>query len=323
MKDNCFASWYITERCNFDCSYCGIVNPHKIKKVLRATKKIIKHRPLASRYDLNKELDNVIRRFLGTGKQITFGFTGGEPLVYPHFIDICRRISAFDDFKIALDTNLTMKNVQRFIDAVSPEKVEYIFAALHILERERIYGDIDKFLDDVVLLQNAGYNICVNYVMYPPLFDRIDRDYNYCLDRGVRLILKDFKGVYKNRTYPWSYSEEEKKILSKYYPNHDDEEFCPRNFFGRNCNAGKNLVRIKSNGDITRCVGDHTLLGNIFTGFELYETAQPCVLKSCPCFAPDRLFDDSAAVVNVPVRMVLASKLRQIRNKLKGWWEQE
>jgi len=324
MEDYCFASWFLTEKCNFDCSYCSIVNPPKYKKILGGVKKFIKSKlKSSSDYNLYEELDNVIQRFLGTGEKITFGFTGGEPLIYPHFIDICRRIAEYDNFKISLDTNLSTNNIHRFIDAVPPEKVEYIYAALHVLERERIFGEIGSFIDTVVLLKNKGYSIGVNYVMHPALFTRVERDYKYCLDRGVQLKLKKFKGVYNNRVYPRSYSEEQKHIMLKYSSAGKKDIFQSRNFYGRKCNAGKNIIRIKTNGDITRCVGDHSLLGNIFTGFELYETARPCILKTCPCFSPDRLFAGLEADTVVPPRLTLAAKLREKRNRLRGWWDQD
>lgn len=322
MEDYCFASWYITERCNFNCTYCSIINPKKIRKAMRGAKRILK-RSSNAKYNLYTELDGVLERFKETGKKFTFGITGGEPLIYPNIIEILARIVACDDFKIALDTNLSIRKIDRFIDAVPPEKVDYIFAGLHIADRERIFGNIDTFLDNIVLLMNNGYNVDVNYVMYPPLFERIDRDYKHCLEHGVTISLKKFKGEFRGKVYPESYTEEEKNILLKYSPTYNNEEFWSRNFFGRKCNAGKNLIRIKSNGDVTRCAGDNTLLGNIFTGFKLYETAKPCVLKTCPCYSPDRLFDDPEAVVDLPAGVVLASRVKQIRNKLKGWWDQD
>jgi MoaA/NifB/PqqE/SkfB family radical SAM enzyme len=324
MNDYCFASWYITEKCNFRCSYCYIYNPSRIKRILRTAKKILKPgRRSGARYDLYKELDHVLERFLQTGMRVTFGFTGGEPLVFPRFFDICKRIVSHDNFKIALDTNLSTRNVDHLIDAAPPEKVEYIYAALHILERERIFGEISSFIDNVVLLKDKGYSIAVNYVMHPALFDRIEKDYTYCLDRGVQLSIKHFKGMHDGKTYPAAYTKEQRDIISRYSPNRGEEKVWSTEFLGCLCKAGKNLIRIKGNGDITRCAGDHTLLGNIFTGFELFDAPRPCMLKKCPCFSPDRLIDDPSARVDVPALKVWAAGLRHTINKLRGWWEQE
>jgi hypothetical protein len=213
--------------------------------------------------------------------------------------------------------------VPLFIDAVPPEKVEYIFASLHVVERDRIYGDSDSFIESVAMLQDRGYRIEVNYVMYPPLFDRVDRDYRACLERGVRLTLKRFAGRYENRSYPASYTKEQNAVIAGYSASRGETEGETRHFNGRRCNAGKNLVRIKSNGDVVRCPADHSLLGNVFSGFRLYEAARPCLVHVCPCFAEDRLFDDVETGPAASVRMPLAARARHFRNKLKGFWEQD
>jgi MoaA/NifB/PqqE/SkfB family radical SAM enzyme len=321
--DYCFASFYMSERCNFRCAYCFIFYPvGALKTNLRKMKKLLKPRQGPPRHDLYRELDTVIENFLKTGKRITLGFTGGEPFVYPHFIDICKRIVAHDGFKIALDTNLT-GNVKRFVEAVPPGKVEYIYANLHIEERERIYGDIRPFLDDVVLLKNTGYSIDVCYLMYPPLFDRIERDFGFCRERGVEPSIKEFVGVYNGKTYPASYTKQEYELIRKFDPRYTRSEYSPRAFNGRICNAGMSLVRIKSNGDVIRCGTDHSLLGNIYTGFELYDTARPCMMNVCTCFSADRLFDghEHDPIVRTPMNPV--ARLRHLRNKFIGFWEQE
>ena len=194
MSECLFVSWLITERCNFRCSYCSIFNPFTTqKRFLRKFKKIASHRKWPSpKYDLHRHLDDVLERFRATGKDVCFGFTGGEPLVYPGFLEILSRIAAHDRFTVALDTNLAIKNIGDLMRAVPPEKVEYIFSSLHAEEREKLYGNYDKFLDDVLTLKANGYNIEVSYPLPPYLLDRFKADYDYCMKRGVELAFRVF-----------------------------------------------------------------------------------------------------------------------------------
>lgn len=291
MNDYCFVSWNITEICNFRCAYCGCGNASGLRKKLRLAKTgIIGILQGVGKYDLHNELDHIIARFLATGKAITFGFTGGEPFLLPGFVDILKQFAAHDTFKIALDTNLSV-DLGRFVESVPPRKVEYIYTSLHILERERFDNGVEKFLTRVRRLLDAGYPVISNYVLYPPLIERFESDWAFCLSRGVQVLPKPFKGSYEGRVYPDAYTDEQRTMILKY--DHACNARTTReipNYRGRLCNAGKSLVRIDTLGNVTRCVADTTSLGNIYTGFKLFEQAQPCVVSRCPCFSPDRLF---------------------------------
>lgn len=319
--DRCFVNWFITEKCNFSCEYCSIVNPRGFRKLLHNIKKIFK-RSSTRRFDIYDELDGILARFSATGMKFTFGFTGGEPFVYPRFRQICSRIIEHDDFMIALDTNLAIGDIRKFMDTVPPEKIDYIFASTHILERERVGGGLDRFLDNVQILKERGYPVDVNYVMYPPLFDRVESDYQRCLDRGIDLSIKPFKGVYEGRKYPGGYTREQKKIIRSPSCGGAEGSMGPASYFGLNCRAGRNLIRVLSNGDVVRCAGDFNLLGNIFTGFELYESPRPCIAKVCPCYSQERLISDRGCEDELSAMDVYLSRLRGKINRLREWWHQ-
>jgi MoaA/NifB/PqqE/SkfB family radical SAM enzyme len=315
VSQDCFASWYITDRCNFDCPYCFVYHPAGMKGLLKSISDRVK-RPSTPKHDIYEELDDVLERFLATGMTFTFGFTGGEPCVVPRFLDICRRIAAHEQFMISLDTNLTMRNIEEFIEAAPPEKVEYISAALHLEERRRIYGSIDPFLDNVRTLMDRGYTIVVNHVMHPAMFEGLDEVYGHCKERGVRLKLKPFKGVHDGRTYPRSYTGEQRRLIDELSPT-EQYDLRSRHFTGLQCKAGRNLIRIWPSGDITRCVGDYSLLGNIYTGFDLYDSARPCVIETCPCFDPERLIDDFETRVTFSPLARGMSRIQNLVKKIK------
>ncbi|MBD3179739.1 MAG: radical SAM protein [Candidatus Latescibacteria bacterium] len=321
-REKSFVNWFITEKCNFSCEYCSIVNPRGFRKALHRFKRVVKS-PSPRKFDIYEELDDILARFEESGMRFTFGFTGGEPFVYPRFREICARIIQHDDFMIALDTNLAIGDMDRFIETVPPEKVEYIFASTHILERERVGGGLDSFLDRVRLLEESGYSVDVNYVMYPPLFDRVNDDYQRCLDRGVRLSIKPFKGVFEGKKYPGSYTGAERDIIRSLRHDSAGEEIGPRSWFGMYCGAGRNLIRVLSNGDVVRCAGDFNLLGNIFTGFRLYESPRPCIAGVCPCYSPEQLVDGRQPAEKFLAIELFNSRLRGRINRLREWWHQQ
>ncbi len=326
MKERLFVSWLVTERCNFRCAYCWIFNPvPKRKRFLRKFKKIVTHRkwPLP-KYDIRTHLDDVITRFKMTGREVTFGFTGGEPLVYPGIIEIMSRIAAHDEFKLALDTNLAIGDIGRLMRAVPPEKMEYIFASLHAAERERLYGNYDKFIDDVATLQEAGYNVEVCYPLPPDHYGRFRADLEHCEKKGVRPVLRMFSGMYDGKLYPESYTEEEyQEIFLRQSPEYNRDRVKRGSLYGRRCNAGKNLVRVRCNGDVIPCLHDYNLLGNIFTGFKLNEDPIVCRSPYCGAWSYETLFDDPqgpAEKEDLPP-LTFIERQRQTYNQFKGWWQ--
>jgi MoaA/NifB/PqqE/SkfB family radical SAM enzyme len=326
MSERLFVSWLITERCNFRCSYCSIFNPFTTqKRFLRKFKKITSRRKWPSpKYDLHTHLDDVLKRFMELERDVCFGFTGGEPLVYPRFLEMLSRITAHDRFTIALDTNLAIKDVGELMRAVPPEKVEYIFSSLHAEERERLYGNYDKFLEDVLTLRKNGYSVEVSYPLPPYLLDRFRADYEYCMERGVELAFRVFKGVHDGKAYPESYTAEElQKIFLEHSPDYNRDRVKGRELYGRRCNAGKDLVRVRGNGDMTPCLADNTLLGNVYTGFRLNEEPVICRVPYCGSWSLENLFCDSTEHVEIeePPPLTYLERQRQTFHKLKGWWQ--
>jgi len=326
MSQSLFVSWLLTERCNFRCSYCSIYNPFTMqKRFLWRFKKIASHRKWPSpKYDLRTHLDEVLERFMELERDVCFGFTGGEPLIYPRFLEILSRITAHDRFTIALDTNLSIGKVGDLMRAVKPEKVEYISSSLHPVERERLYGNYDKFLDDLTTLKENGYSVGVSYPLPPYQMDRFRNDIEYCMQKGVKLDLHMFKGVHDGRKYPDSYTEEERReIFLEHSPEYNRDRVKGRNFYGRRCNAGKNIVRVRNNGDMVPCLSDNTLLGNIYTGFKLNEEPLVCRIPYCGCFSTENLFDDPGqrAKIEVPPPFTFLESQRGTYHRLKGWWQ--
>jgi MoaA/NifB/PqqE/SkfB family radical SAM enzyme len=270
----CFAAWRITYACNFRCPYCA------------SGRSPSPEAPGGLRNDLFEHLDAVERHLLDTGKDWTLAFTGGEPLIYPHFTEICARLSK--SFRLYFDTNLSMP-VDELVDAVPAEQVEQVYAALHVAERLQ-RDKLDVFVHNATLLQERGWPLTVNYVMYPPLIERFEQDMAFFAALGIAIEPKSFKGRFQGRKYPEAYTDAERKLIHRYAPGDTYTRQIP-NYRGRKCNAGCKLVRVLEDGSVTRCVTDNRSMGNVFTGLDLDDAPQACVVERCPCYGPARLFE--------------------------------
>ena len=98
------------------------------------------------------------------------------------------------------------------------------------------------------------------------------------------MVPKAFKGEYRGKLYPKAYPDSLKNFFSNNVRGSVFYPFCFKNI---NCLAGKSFIHINSNGLITRCVDDLVVLGNIYEGFKLRETATACGSYRCSCFGYD------------------------------------
>lgn len=292
MSTDCFVSWFISEKCNFKCRYCsyGAIDiKSKTRRFIKSNVEKYKSFKKFGKKQIPNIYDNIetiIANFKAQNRGFTFGFTGGETLIYPNFVSICERVIKEKGFNVALDTNLSVLP-KDFIDRIPPERVFYITAALHIEERERI-GQKEKFKKHLQVLLEHKYRFVVPYVLHPTLLNRFEDDYKEFADIGVRLSPKPFKGVWNGQDYPNSYSEMAHELLTRYAIN--NKHHFPEDFSRKKCNAGMSIIRVNKYGDVQRCNDDISNLGNIFTGFRLKDTPTPCKVKRCSCFSEQSLF---------------------------------
>jgi MoaA/NifB/PqqE/SkfB family radical SAM enzyme len=270
----CYAAWRITYRCNFRCTYCT------------SGREPSPEAPGGLRNDLHEQLPTVIDNLKATGKDWTLAFTGGEPMVYPRFIDICREMGRH--FKLYLDTNLSLP-IDGLLEAAGPDRFEHVYAAMHIMDRMQS-GTLDVFVHNVQLLAQGGYPFTINYVMYPPLIEQFDKHRALFEKLGIPLTPKSFKGVFQGRRYPQSYTDAQRELIHRYSPGDTYTRSIP-DYHGLRCNAGCKLVRVLEDGSVTRCVTDNRSMGNVFTGITLDDEPQPCQVNRCPCYGPARLFE--------------------------------
>lgn len=249
----------MTKNCNFQCSYCYF--PHENVKITN---------PISAETLLNF-LDKDDDSWL-------VNMTGGEPFIYPDFIDLCEKIT--QNHYLGIDTNLSLtKQINAFAKKISPSRVNDIYASLHIEEREK-RNAVQDFIANYHTLANAGFTIKVNYVLHPTMEDRYPKDIEFFQQHGVPITPRPFKGIYENLKYPQNYSGGIKKILASHPSAGTKMVF---NFRGVDCKSGQTFIRMEPNGTIFRCPGDRTVLGNIHEKVNLYACATPCNVNRCPC----------------------------------------
>lgn len=307
MKYDIEADWLLNEYCNFDCSYC-FDSTNKVKK---------------NKGELNTK--KVIDGFNQNGIKWLIHMSGGEPLFFPNFVELCSELTK--DHYISVNTNLVHKNIYLFGDRINPQNVRFIHCSFHIQERERLKL-VDDFISKYNYLRRKGFYVFASYVMHPSVMNRFEKDYNYLKSEGVILQPKPFRGStflwretnvkilnktrnYLEKIYPDSYTKKEKDLLLKYNALSENDEKKNRpieeinklkdmsldnfteklineglpSFKGKICFAGKNFLKIFPNGDVHRCNTETDYLGNLFEK-TLNLINNPIPCKSDYCTCP-------------------------------------
>jgi MoaA/NifB/PqqE/SkfB family radical SAM enzyme len=255
--------WHLTNRCNFFCEYC--------------------HPQI--RYVLNrKHLDEpspelVVRRFQELGAACLVHMSGGEPFMFPRFVDLCVGLTAHH--WISINTNLASDEVPEFARRVAPERVAKIVAAIHVPERERLGHELEAYAANYRVLQDAGFDVTALYVLYPPLLSRLGDDLERLEALGVDHVrAKVFKGVYQDVRYPEGYTDAEKALIlanSGEYVFNKPYLDGMMSFRGQPCTAGVTSFKVTVTGEVRRCASVPTNYGNLYEG-----TFRPSTVKA-PC----------------------------------------
>lgn len=262
--------WNMTRKCNFACRYC--YHPHD-------------HTPV----DQVLDADDLVRLLDSTGFTWTVTLTGGEPFLYPGFVDICRCLTK--RHFIEVDSNLSMsRSIRDFSAAVSPGRVKLIYASLHIEEREKRRGDhggVGTFVKNVKQLTDKGFRVKVNYVAHPRVIHRFLEDRDRFRGFGIELVPRPFKGKYRGRRYPDAYGADARHIFSGQARAGTKTVF---NFNGIPCEGGRRFVRLEPDGTFFRCSGDKRIIGRLGGAVRLNPEPEPCSVMRCPCRGLDHVY---------------------------------
>jgi len=263
------ALWKVNQRCNFRCEYCfsAGVNPYR-------------EHPACGRYSPG----HIAREFDRTGRSWWIFMTGGEPFLYPDFVELCRELSR--NHFLTIYTNLSTTNALRFAEVIDPGRVRAINASLHVTERER-GRRWDQFISCVLHFQDKGFEVRVDYVALPQLFDRLDSDFEMLAAAGIaRVRLQALQGVYRSRLYPSAYGRREREAFRSRSIDDKELDLLERThgFFGRPCRAGQRFFYMDIDGKMRRCPIGARSYGNFFEGrYALDDRPRPCPYPVCLC----------------------------------------
>lgn len=257
---NARLTWALLNKCNLNCTYC--INPYLDKK--------------------NAELPSIdipaLLKFLErTEKTFRINFTGGEPFLVPNIIEACLRIT--EKHYVSFNTNLTSSRVKDFADKIDPQRVVCITATAHIkeLERCRLFNE---YICHVLMLREKGFNVKNGVIAYPALVAEVSKYKQLFSKKGIEPEFTPFIGMYKNKPYPFSYTDQELEIFRLGDRFHLERYYYQRK---RVCNAGYNVAVVDTRGDIYVCDRFKIKIGNIYNGITFRKGLVVCPFKFCGC----------------------------------------
>lgn len=280
------ADWMILTTCNFRCAYCFVPLPALEAK--RTT------------YGVNAQWAD---GFAATGKRWLLHITGGEPSIYPGFVDLCEQLTR--NHYVSINSNLSHRSMDTFAETINPERVHFINAAVHYDERPKPTA-LDAFITRALKLRTHRFQVLVSSVMTPAMLRNYPAISAYFESQGLSLIPKVMRERFEGKIYPGAYSMEEKSLIREYLVKaqqnyafatsgigeiptinmlaDDGLLDSPRIYRGKLCGSGHNFVRIEPDGSVIRC-GSGMRLGNILLrNVALLDSPKPCDSFYCPYF---------------------------------------
>lgn len=261
--------WDIHYRCNFRCAYCWFYNTWaKLSGI--------------NFYPSVDEWARAWSRIYGLYGSAYIEITGGEPLIYPSFIELIKELSLKHTIRITTNLSASLPFIERFAAETDNQAVG-LEASFH-----PSFIGLAEFTRKAVLLRSKGFALRVQYVAYPAqlnLLKYFEKEFN---GNGLKFSVTAFWGEYKGVDYPSGYNEQEREILRSYLNDSRRIELnldhaSPR---GRLCRAGNRFALIRGDGHVVRCgqQQENNELGCFLDeGFRLWEDPLPCMSDSCPC----------------------------------------
>lgn len=288
MKYDIEANWRLLNTCNFRCDYC-FSHPDALGAML----------------NIYATPEQWAESFNTTSKTWLLHITGGEPTIYPGFVDLCEQLTK--NHFVSLNSNLSHHCVNEFAEKIDPARVHYINAAVHYFERQK-KASLSVFINRVQSLQSHQFNVLVSLVMTPTIVKIYSEISQYFESFGISVIPKTLRDNYQGMKYPEAYSEKEKTLIVQYLREarlkymsiitrmaepatidmFNDERFLNshshRNYHGRLCGSGYKFIKLKPDGSVFRC-GSKECLGNILQkNVSFLSSPMLCNSSYCPYF---------------------------------------
>ncbi len=310
LKYDVEADWTLLTACNYRCAYC-FYSPGKLSVPLQA----------------HASAKQWAEGFDATGRTWLIHMTGGEPTIYPGFVDLCRNLSR--NHFLSFNTNLAGNCCEAFAETIDPQRVSFIHAALHYEEREK-RNSFDLFVRRAIDLRFRGFNVMLTMVMTPDIIRLYPEISARLASHGLPCIPKIMRGRnWNGKNYPDAYADEEKVFFLRYLadaaqayeplisamdepPTVDffaDGRFIDEipSYLGKRCGSGSKFVWIDPIGVVRRCVYGSNL-GNILKkNVKLLSAPAPCMGSGCHYFCEK--YTSAAYVGRQPLSSITINRL--------------
>lgn len=311
-------SWLLGRFCNYRCSYCWPYARSNTKD----------HRPTELCLKTIDEIKRQAREngfnsfhFSLSGGEPTFHPGYLEILSY-----LAEDIKNTNYTSVHMTSNCSrpMKWFETYVKQATQFSRASITASFH---REFINTEEKRkdWADKLELCQKNGIRVTINSVMVPEKFDEIYSDLSYFYERGINVTLKPQSDPTASKVVD-GYSEKQMEILHNGMPQITNMEvkskkaknirqefeiimkdstgkewyldqaerfnaFNFNNFKGWNCRAGYQSIIIREpDGSVKRSYSCADVpLGNIETGFKLFEKSMRCITDACVSSADSKI----------------------------------
>lgn len=234
--------------------------------------------------------------------------TGGEPFIYPNFIEIIRRLS-----KICYHINISSNSsgdLKGFVETIDPQRVSVS------LSYQPQFDKLEEFIERLLFIRKHNFNGCINFVAYPPFLKNIEsyKDKFASVNEDLKII--PFFGEYQGIIYPNGYTQDEQRLLGI-----DDSWFKKIRKKGSLCPAGQKTALVFPDGKVARCgqIGEDMVLGSIFnSNFRLLDNPLPCESEYCPCDEGEVVAENKSDAVTAKIpdkKVPLESIIQQDKPK--------
>lgn len=217
-------------KCNYRCPYCYYIGLHSPVDAF--------HGSIQKWYDSFKT---------GFGDQpLTFYLAHGEPTFGGKFLDIVDMVNGEPEWEIRITSNISY-NLKEIVSSTCAREGRFnINASFHPSMIDR-----DKFLERILFLREHGIEVPVVYVVYPDYVPRFLDDVNFFRKHGFVLHVRRFRGKYKGKRYPESYTPTERDMICRYCDDGTIKYMMnPPSFHNKLTFAGAHFFVVANTGEV-------------------------------------------------------------------------
>jgi MoaA/NifB/PqqE/SkfB family radical SAM enzyme len=253
--------WFITDICNYNCSYCFACRSSKYKA--------------ENVYLYLEAIKNKIH------KDWAFNILGGgEPFTHPEFFPIIEGLIKLR-YRISINSNFSasINDLERFIE-LTKGKLDFFDASLHLE-----HTDVNEFLNKIIYLRQK-YPYFRNYLVLTVAV----KEYLDKLEGIKRLFSKHniefFAQHHRIGSNNYNYTKKEEAVIEKINKEVDNKSGPYRSdSIKKYCKSGRNNFTLLPTGWAISCVPLENNMGNILDGsFKLSEEQKTCPLENCYCW---------------------------------------